>query len=254
VERTYRLHLPAGVTNAANLPVVLNFHGLGSNGAEQETYSGLVPLSDREGFVLVSPDGTGGPRGWAFALSGNSPDDDLAFVDDLLATLAADLCIDTSRVYATGMSNGAFFSSLLACLRADRIAAIAPVAGIAWAEGLPCGGPVPVIAFHGVQDSVVPFYGGEIFGVIPYDGAPLAIAGWAGHNGCAGTAPVQEKLAENVELVRYEECAAATQLIAVTDGGHTWPGAFPLPRLGPTNREVSAAELIWAFFKDKASR
>ncbi|MEZ4480892.1 MAG: hypothetical protein R3B97_07010 [Dehalococcoidia bacterium] len=44
--RSYRLHLPPGITSAAGLPVVLNFHGLGSSALEQELYSGLVPLSD----------------------------------------------------------------------------------------------------------------------------------------------------------------------------------------------------------------
>lgn len=64
IERSYRLHMPSGRDLGAPA-LVLNWHGLGSNAQGQEAYSGLVPLSDREGFVLVSPDGTGSPRGFA---------------------------------------------------------------------------------------------------------------------------------------------------------------------------------------------
>jgi len=249
VERSYRLHIPAGVETAAGLPVVLNFHGLGSSAAEQEAYSGLIPLSDREKFILITPDGTGSPRGWAILALNNSPADDVAFVDLLLDTIEAELCPDLARVYSTGMSNGAFFSSLLGCIRSDRIAAIAPVAGVAWSDDLPCGRPMPIIAFHGFADGTVPFAGGEIFGVIPYAGAEKNVDGWARHNGCEPDSN-WSKLTEHVYRVTYAGCEAPTELIAIDGGGHTWPGAIPVPRLGPTTDEISAAEMIWAFFAD----
>jgi polyhydroxybutyrate depolymerase len=253
LERSYRLYIPGGVTSAAGLPVVLNFHGLGSAAVEQEFYSGLMPLSDAERFVLVTPDGTGSPRGWAIGVVNNGAADDLAFVDLLLDTLERELCVDAARVYATGMSNGAFFSSLLACVRAGRIAAIAPVAGVAWYDNIPCGGPVPVLAFHGELDAVVPYAAGMIFGVIPYAGAEANVARWAAHNGCEPD-PVSEALASHVERHGYNGCEAETALVTVVDGGHTWPGAIPVARLGPTTNEVSAAAMIWAFFADKAIR
>jgi polyhydroxybutyrate depolymerase len=251
LDRSYRLHVPAGAASAAGLPVVLNFHGLGSAAVEQEFYSGLVPLSDAEGFVLVTPDGTGSPRGWAIGAVNNGAADDLAFVDVLLDTLERELCIDPARVYATGMSNGAFFSSLLGCIRPERIAAIAPVAGVAWYDSVSCGRPIPVLAFHGVLDTVVPYEEGMIFGVIPYAGAEANAAGWAAHNGC-DPSPSTVALTEHVERLEYEGCAAETALITVEDGGHTWPGAIPVARLGPTTTEISAAAMIWAFFADKA--
>ncbi|MGD9934629.1 MAG: PHB depolymerase family esterase [Dehalococcoidia bacterium] len=249
--RSYRLHLPAGITTAAGLPVVLNFHGLGSSALEQEIYSGLVPLSDSERFVLVTPDGTGVPRGWAVALLGNGSEDDLDFVDALLAMLDRELCPDMARVYSTGMSNGAFFSSLLGCVRADSVAAIAPVAGVAWSDALDCGRPMPIIAFHGIADGTVPFEGGDIFGVIPYAGAEQSVDGWAGHNGCASESSTKQ-ITEHVSEVGYAGCAAPTLLYAVEGGGHTWPGAIPVSRLGPTTDEIDAASMIWAFFEDKS--
>jgi polyhydroxybutyrate depolymerase len=251
--RSYRLHLPAGVQDAAGLPVVLNFHGLGSSAAEQEPYSGLVPVSDREDFILLTPDGTGSPRGWAFRSLGNDASDDLAFLDDLLAMLDEEFCADLGRVYSTGMSNGAFFSSLLGCVRADDIAAIAPVAGVAWSDDIDCGGPMPIIAFHGVADGTVPYHGGSIFGYIPYAGAEVNVDGWAGHNGCEAES-IWSQLTEHVSRITYDGCEAPTELISIEGGGHTWPGAIDVPSLGPTTHEISAAEMIWAFFEDKERR
>jgi polyhydroxybutyrate depolymerase len=148
------------------------------------------------------------------------------------------------------MSNGAFFSSLLGCIRPDRIAAIAPVAGVAWDDRRDCGRPMPVIAFHGIADGVVPYQPGSIFGVIPYAGAEANVDGWARHNGCDPESQWAQ-LTEHVYRVTYAGCRAPAELIAIDGGGHTWPGAIPRPDLGPTTAEISAAEMIWYFFEDK---
>lgn len=251
--REYRLHYPAKAPTGA-LPVVLNWHGLGSNAAEQEAYSGLVPISDREGFILVSPDGLGTPRGFAAipGVAGNA--DDVQFARDLLDALRADVCNDPTRVYSTGMSNGAFMSSRLGCELSDRIAAIAPVAGVSYPSVGHCGSAVPVLAFHGTNDLVVPFEAGLIFGVLPYQGARINIGQWAVHDeltACSGTSPGFQPLSEHARRESYNTCGGpSVSLVVVDGGGHTWPGAIPVITLGPTTTEISAAEMIWAFFKD----
>src|SRR5918993_1187228 len=68
--------------------------------------------------------------------------------------------VDRSRVYATGLSMGAMMSSTLACVMADRIAAIGPVAGVEDPEGCEPGRPVPVLAMHGTADPILLFNGG----------------------------------------------------------------------------------------------
>ncbi|MFN0096465.1 MAG: alpha/beta hydrolase family esterase [Dehalococcoidia bacterium] len=247
-QRAYRLHVPAKVDPTKPAPLVLNFHGLGSNGAEQEVYSGLLPVSDREGFYLVSPDGTGEPRAWNILNLPILPDDD-QFVRDLIAEVERLVCIDPLRVYSTGMSNGAFFSSQLACRLADQIAAIAPVAGVR-KPGAGCDDQTPVLAFHGVEDGVVPFEAGRVLNVLSYDGARAETAAWAKQNGCAAESTAS-RVADHVTRESYSGCAAGneTALVVVDDGGHTWPGSVPVASLGKTNREISAAELIWAFFR-----
>ena len=109
VRRDYRVHVGTAATDSTPLALVLNYHGRGSTGSDMESFSGMLPVSDREGFVVVSPDGSGNPRGWSAGAS--MPGwtvDDVAFTRELIKTLKADYCLDPARVYAEGHSNGAF--------------------------------------------------------------------------------------------------------------------------------------------------
>lgn len=240
-ERSYRLHVPGAYSPSKAMPLVLNFHGLGSTAVEQEIYSGLVPLSDRETFVLVSPQGIS--NSWLLAPGV----DDVAFTRDLVSALGADLCLDLARVYSTGISNGAFMSSTLACVAHDLVAAIAPVAGVGFRENA-CGAPVPVLAFHGTEDKLVPFTGGTLPTSGSYAGVMPMMDGWAKRNGCSPV-PNETAVSSSVKRVEYQGCGADTAIYVVTGGGHTWPGAIDVPRLGPTTHEISATELMWAFFQ-----
>ncbi len=252
-ERSYRVYVPSSASPQVPAPIVYNFHGLGSNALEQEVYSGLVPLAEEKGFVLVSPDGAGVIKGWHLpGLPVEDPERDLRFFDALHAYLLRSLCLDEGRVYATGMSNGAFFASALACRRWQVVAAIAPVAGVFYPRA-GCEGPVPILAFHGTQDAIVPYGPGLIFNIIPYEGAEAYVERWARTNGCQGS-PRRERLGREVTRLFYGGCKAATELVVVEGGGHTWPGAVDVPRLGLTTQEVSAARLMWDFFAPQRSQ
>ena len=228
------------------MALVLNFHGLGGDGAGQETYSGLVKVSDREGFLLVSPDGTGSPRGWNAVLDSGGTND-VQFVRDLLDALEADFCIDREMVFSTGFSNGAFLSSLLGCVLGDRIAAVAPVAGVYFPSGVRCA-QVPLLAIHGTADAVVPFKPGLIFNTYPYAGAREGEMAWERNNGCSGERTT-ETIANGVTEEEVPGCGVDTRLVVVEGGGHTWPGGVFVPGLGATTKDLSAAEFIWQFFE-----
>lgn len=244
LKRTYRLHLPSRASTVRPMPVLLNFHGRTSSGADQELYSGLVPISDRETFVLVSPDGTGTPSGWsAGATSGNGVDD-VRFVNDLLDTLERELCVDSARVYAAGFSNGAFMTSKLACAIPERITAIAGVGGIDYAaEG--CPARVPVLAVHGTNDGVVPMSGGTVR-AWRYPGVKAAMVEWSATNGCLPSFTTTE-LRPGVTLQHYDNCGATTQVVVLAQAGHVWPGSPGTNAADPAG-SISGAELIWAFF------
>jgi polyhydroxybutyrate depolymerase len=245
LQRTYLLSVPSPPpTTPARL--IVNLHGAGSDAQEQAIYSGLATKGPARGFVVVSPDATGQPQQWNIV--GQTKSDDVTFVHDLLTDVAKRACVDTTHVYATGISSGAAMSSLLACKDGARFVTIAPVSGVAYLP-FACaeGPPVNVIAFHGTKDFVLPYNGGSVFGGggLSYPGAPQGMAGWADRDACAAT-PDKTAVSAHVTLEQWQGCAqgATVEMYVIDGGGHTWPGAFPVPLLGETTTEINATEII----------
>jgi len=238
--RSYLLHVPAGYDPAKPAPVVLNFHGFGSDPVQQNAVSAFEPVSDREGFILVTPDGG---LGWRFSQSAR--ESNTAFVRDVLANVSSDLCVDTRRVFATGKSQGGFMSSWLGCVAPDAVAAIAPVSGMYEPTGN-CAA-IPIMQFHGQADSLIPFAGGHVLVLGNFAGAVAVMDKWAATNGCTGT-PETTQITPHVKRVTYRDCKAST-VQYITDAGHTWPGTRVREGDNSTPADLAASELIWDFFK-----
>ncbi|WP_327365230.1 alpha/beta hydrolase family esterase [Streptomyces sp. NBC_01217] len=249
--RTYQLHLPADYAGHDNWPVVLAFHGRGNTGAGTEEFSGLSGLP----AIVAYPDGVvgtgdGDRQAWQGAPYAAPGIDDIAFTGDLIDELARTLCVDRQRVYATGKSNGAGFTGLLACRMADRIAAIAPVAGAFYpATGEDCrpARPMPVIDFHGTGDATIPYAGDADRGL---PAIPDWTAAWAERNNCHAR-PQIRTIEPDITVTRRTGCrhGAEVRHIAITDGGHTWPGADSYSGGGYVTRTIEAHEVMWQFLR-----
>ncbi|HXH19063.1 MAG TPA: T9SS type A sorting domain-containing protein [Chitinophagales bacterium] len=246
--RTYRVHLPPGFSASMKLPLVLNLHGRGSNGQQQEAYTGFNSVADTANAVVAYPDAStvqGAVQWNVFGLS--STPDDVGFISALIDTLHARYNIDLSRVYATGLSSGGYMSYKLACALNCRIAAIAPVAGLLVEHPLaPCNlsRPLAVFHMHGTAD-----------GVVPYSGVAGTISSWRSKIGCPGT-PTVTNLPDNdpadgctVIDSSYRPCNNSTEIVlyAIIGGGHTWPDA--VIDIGVTNHDFPANSTIWNFLK-----
>lgn len=260
-----RVFVPPGAGDAP-LPVVLNWHGLGSDGPQQAILSAYEALAEDEGFLAVHPTGASGPgdsrNSWELAQFDVPGRDDLAMVDDVIDRLVTEFCADPARIYSTGLSNGGFFTALLVCERADRIAAAASIAGVSHPDGCSPSRPVPFIAFHGTADEVVTFDGGRsALEVGPSDGAsrsffdqsmPDEFAEFAADFGCQPE-PDPTVIGDEVTRNDYLGCDGGVPLsfYEIEGGGHTWPGSPLGPllaaALGPTTDEVSATVDGWAF-------
>jgi polyhydroxybutyrate depolymerase len=245
------------------LPVVLNFHGIGSNGSQQSLFSGIGPLAEREGFIAVHPTGLPGAlderAAWELPQFDIETRDDVQFVRDLLDTLSANVCIDQERVFSIGMSNGGYFTSVLVCELNERIAAAVSVAGVTHHDSCEPATPVPYLAFHGVDDAVVPFDGsgastlpgaelaGTFFEQVPKD----EFAEFATDFGCVGSEDTP--VSDLVTRTTYSGCDDDAELAfyTIADGGHTWPGSVvsgAIAALGVTNTDIDATEIAWEFF------
>jgi polyhydroxybutyrate depolymerase len=271
-DRWFLLTTPLAHDGTTPLPLVLDLHGLSEGADVHSRMSDLATDADEEGFVVVMPEGEGTPVRWRIGLT---PEDnpDLQFAIDLLDQLEAKLCIDTSRVYATGLSNGAFFSSVLGCSLSDRIAAIAPIAGVIHPEGCATTRPVPVLSMHGTADPILLFNGGvggrlnEVLENGPGaetteealpeadldgEGYPANIRAWAEANGCSPD-PSDERVSDTV-LRQTWDCPpeGATEFLVMEGGGHSWPGSefskLVENVVGPTD-DLDANTEIWAFFQ-----
>ena len=240
LERTYRLHVPLGYNPDNNYPLVINMHGLTSNAFQQELLSGFNNIADQEGIMVVYPNGI--DAAWNVFSSGGV--DDVGFISALIDTLKAGYSIDLNRVYATGMSMGGFMSYRLACELGNRIAAIAPVAGLLAFS--PCNPqkPVPVLHIHGTVDPTV-----------PYAGVPATISFWLENNHCPQDPilfdfpDINSTDSSTVTSYYYGPCDNSTEVIlySVINGEHSWPGSNFI--LGVTNRDINASAEIWNFFK-----
>jgi polyhydroxybutyrate depolymerase len=277
--RTAVVHVPSEATGTEPLPVVLSFHGGGELAENRPEVDRFMTLGYQNGFVSVYPQGLVGDAGPVSGVTGWDIEatavDEPAFVAALLDELGTQVCIDESRVYAAGNSNGGAMALLLACELSDRIAAVASVEGAVLEPG--CTGdpsPVPTIAFHGLDDTIVPYAGSTSSG----GGFPPVLdvmAARAAINGCTGD-PTVETVSPTVERRTWNGCTAPVVLYTLNNHGHAWPG-HPLPvsqedlasfippsmsgamtadefaaNMLLTNNDIDASELIWEFFDTTA--
>ena len=276
LQRNYLVHVPPQAASRRPLPVVLSFHGGGSNAEVMRSYTRMDASADRDGYIVVYPNGSSGFQGRFLTWNAGNccgpavalQIDDVGFTLAVLDDLAARIPIDGSRVYATGLSNGAMMAYRVAAEASHRIAAVAGVAGAMSLGRFAPARPVPVLHIHSTQDHIARFDGGF--------GAPRTIADtrmfhtpveealrrWLDHNGC----PVKPAALETIEgkpgtpdeahsAIRriYRPCRenAEVVLLQLAGAGHVWPGGVRdyVPQLlGTGTAVVDANAEIWKFF------
>jgi polyhydroxybutyrate depolymerase len=254
--RSLWLYLPSGLHAGRPAPLVLLLHGSGGTGREVLDHSKLAATAERHGFIVAAPDGgIALAKGFVWnipgvpAVGGRLPStndaDDVAFLNQLIDSLVSSGCAARDQVYVTGISGGGRMTSWLACVDADRLAAIAPVVGLR--AGNPLAGdptrpdpatcrpsrPMPILTFAGDADTTNPITGGG--SAYWQYSMRTAVARWAALNGCR----VQLRL-RTIDAKRgYEEgftkCHEGADVRSrVTIGGkHDW---------------VVDNEGMWAFF------
>ena len=261
-ERAYLLYVPSGYDPTLPTPLVLSLHGFASNPAQQQGYSIWNEVAESENFIVVYPAGSGFPLRWnsgLFTEAAAQSADDVAFLSYLIDQLSTPFCIDQTRIYMNGLSNGGGMSYRFACEMADRVAAIGGVSGAynLAPSGCEPSQPVPVILFHGTDDPIVPYAGGassDPNSTTEFPSVPQYAAAWAERDGCSLEPEPISDLPDSIDAIRYTGCDNGVEVAFYTilGGGHTWAGSgasIPEFFAGVTNRDIEASMIMWEFFQ-----
>ena len=260
-ERSYILYVPASVDWSKPVPLVFVFHGGTGNAKNAIRMSGFDPVADKNGFIVVYPNGTGrlsddklltwnGGTCCGYAQEENI--DDVGFVRAIVTDLRSLANIDAKRIYATGLSNGAILSQRLACEATDLFAAIAPVAGTLNFPSCSPTQPISVIEFHGTADEHVPYdggYGPKSLVNVDFASVQKSVGFWTQFDGCNPQS--QTNSFDDIQHEVWTGCAGSTsvELYTILGGGHSWPGgAGGWPGSDQPTQTISASQLIWEFF------
>ena len=192
----------------------------------------------------------------------SSVKEDIQFVADVIADIKGNVCVDETRIFAAGMSNGGGFIGTLACdpLGSTLFKGYASHSGAFYTDingpdngcnPSPSALPLPLLEIHGGNDSTVRYQGGQ------GDGGPQpAISDWldwwAKRNGCDSK---KEESLFNGEVQHLSwNCGGVDgrlQHYKVVSMGHCWADTeinlsqISVPQL-PT--VIRASEIIMKFF------
>jgi polyhydroxybutyrate depolymerase len=263
--RQYKVHVPPSYDPMVPMPVVFCIHGLGMN-AVMFCVDGtaMVAKSDSAGFIVVMPNGYANSWNGGTCCGDAAAEklDDVALMRAIFAEVSKHLNIDTSRVYATGLSNGGYMSYRLACEASDLFTAVAPAAGAIGMNDIGGGTTstgdfeactpdtkVAVLDLHGSEDAL-----------ISYNLQKPSLERIAMANGCKLTThPAAEpKSAADVNCVSYDDCAPGGEIIGCTvqGGGHVWFGSencgtgseIGCAIVGANSDNLNNTDAVWDFF------
>jgi polyhydroxybutyrate depolymerase len=266
--RSFIVYLPTGYNNAGKMPLIFAIHGGSGTPEGMINIANFKPISDREKVVLIYPAGI--QNNWNDGRP-TTPNqlgiNDVSFFNQMCDYAIANLSVDGTKIYATGISNGGFMSSRLGCELSNRIAAIAVDAATIEATTIASscnpGRPVPAIYIHGTSDPLVPFTGGQMTAGGTAGGTVLshfqAIDKWITINGCNTTPTITDlpDIANDGTTIKqrvYSNTTNGSEVVSyvILNGGHTWPQGYQYLNeliIGKTSQDMNACEVIWSFFK-----
>ncbi len=223
--RRFLLYVPQGYAGTTPIPLLFNLHPSGGTPENHQDSTAMETFADERGFAIAALAGVDGF--WNVSRDPARPDD-AAFAQAVLALVDDQLCLDEERIYATGFSGGARTASRFACAMPNRIAAIAPVAGLR--NDPPCDvSGIDVLTIHGTSDAIN-FYDGCPVADVDcsrkgewVEGVEAAVSDWVASNGCITTAVIEE-VASGVTRRSYLDCTSGSVVVfyRVEGGTHEW--------------------------------
>jgi poly(3-hydroxybutyrate) depolymerase len=217
--REYILKLPAGYDPRRPYPLIFAFHGarydaesVASGGPPGSGPFYGIEAQASGAAIFVAPQATS--SGWS-PTSGN----DIAYVNAMVARFQSQLCIDRSRIFATGFSAGGIMTIGIGCQEADVFRAIAPMSA-SLSGTCPNTPPIAYWSSHATNDPTINISQGE-----------AARDAFRARNHCQA----QTVAGDRAGCVNYQGCDPGYPVSWCTFTGVHEPAPF-------------AGEAIWAFF------
>jgi polyhydroxybutyrate depolymerase len=270
LERVAHVQVPGSYKPESPPPLVLVLHGAGGNGRVSLDHNGWSAKAEKNGFVVVAPDGLpalirapatfrANPALWnSGQLNSRSPRaaiDDVEYIRQLLDELKIRVPYDPRRVYCCGHSNGGGMTFRLANELSERFAAVGTVAGMLAIDEPKPRKPMPTLYILGTKDPLTPIEGGQV--QLPWGARhnpPVAesMAKWAKALGCE-TQPETVSDSDGIKKQVYQsKSSGPTLTVLLIDGhGHMWPGSksfLPETVTGPVTSKLNATDALWDFF------
>ncbi|CEM03174.1 unnamed protein product [Vitrella brassicaformis CCMP3155] len=270
-DRTFSIYWPTpnNATHAGDgsCTILLGLHGLGDNADSFCAWTAFKEYAERDGVVLVCPQGLPGWLGEAAWNAGScctfSGVDDVSFIDSVVSSVRGYLqqrnqqCVSQSILLA-GFSNGAMMAEAYACERPTDVKGVVSVAGVV--ALLPIGGgldscdrdfaaragrSVAVLGVHGTKDWRVPMNGDPIVGFPP---VREDLQRWAQRGKCLTTGPSDPSQFRRGRFSNEIICAtelgeSSVELVVREDGTHAW---FE-------ETEFDTSEYAWSFMMRAAN-
>ena len=270
LDRTYLYYVPANLPRNAPLVFVLHMNHQDAEGIRRVTEYAFEMLADQNGFIVVYPNGYS--RNWNDCRKYDSvrqvaPNlDDVDFIRVLNARFRADYDINSSRVFAVGLSIGGQMALRLALEIPDEFTAIAAVAaGLPSDSNTVCrasGKPISVLMMNGTSDSFVPYKGNPLV----YLSSQASSEYFAKLNGQINP-PNTTRLPDqdpsdptSVDQTVWNDTGKPeVVLFTINGGGHAFPkGKFSTMtylgnNVGQATGDLDGPAVVWEFFARQES-
>lgn len=147
------VHLPNNYDKTKKYPLILFLHGSGESGDDIKSLHhiqsnwplGYETIKQYE-FILIAPQC---PKKYDWPILGKD-------LDNLLDQVCNEYAVDQKRIYLTGLSMGGYGAWYMGFIYPERFAAIVPICGGGIITSETVLKDIPIWAFHGRKDDVVP--------------------------------------------------------------------------------------------------
>lgn len=255
--RQYTLYVPTSISQNRPAPIVFVLHGGGGNGKSMAQAAPFNDFAEQDGALIVYPSGYEGfwndGRGYQEFTSQRENVDDVGFLLSLVDRLSEEYAVDRASIFVTGFSNGGLMAHTFAARRADRIAAIAPIASAiarpVYADFQPSR-PTPILILQDRNDPAVDWEGGA-GGRYDWVSQPETMDRWKQVNGCGEPSSIRYEALANepddapVTHMVWPDCRDGVRMEAyvIEAGLHALP-----PAVLDKQQRLHWQEVVWEFF------